>query len=188
MISDALRELVRPVESVNRILWIAMTASICINAYVAFLTAERAERPSEASPALTLSLAGAALVAGIVSLLVARHFLSDERLRTAMRSDPDPRALAKNPQTGAVDEVRLQKIQALGSMERKLLRLTGVFFTPFILRLVLNEAISIFGLVLALLSHSFTPILPFTAAAIALNLTCLPRMDALLERGAQLVH
>jgi hypothetical protein len=188
MISPALRELVRPVQFLNRILWIALTASICINAYVAFLIAQRAPGPSEASPAVQTSLAGAALVAGIVSLLMARHLLSDERLRTAMQSDPDPRALAKNPQTGAVDETRLQKIQALASTERKLLTLTGVFFTPFILRLVVNQAISIFGLVLALLSHSFTPILPFTAAALALNLTCLPRMDALLERGAQLVH
>ena len=140
------------------------------------------------SQGLKLALAGGAVVIGAVSLLLPRHMLSDERLQRALQSDPDPRALSKNPQTGRVDEERAGKIQALGSLERKLMVLPGVFFTPFILRLVLNQAVSIFGLVLAFLSHSFAPIVPFTAAAIALNLTCVPRMDGLLERGEQLVR
>ena len=188
MKSPAVRELLRPAMLVNSILWFVLTASIFIYGLVAHLLAQRSPGPTEVSDAFELALAGVAILTGFGSLLVARIFLSDDRLREAMRSDPDPEALARHPKLGIVDEERLRKIQSLSSSERKLLQLPGLYFTPFILRLVLNEAIAIYGFALAFVSHSLTPMLPFAAAAIALNLTCLPRIDPVLNRAARLLH
>ena len=186
MNSPAVRELLRPAILVNSMLWFVLTVSIFIYGVVAYLTAQRSRGPTDVSDAIQLALAGAAIVTGIGSLLVTRIFLSDRRLREAMESDPDPEDLARHPKLGIVDEERLRKIQSLSRTERKLLQVPSLYFTPFIIRLVLNEAVAIYGLVLAFLSHSFPPILPFAAAAIALNLTCLPRIEPVLERAARL--
>ena len=100
----------------------------------------------------------------------------------------DPEALARDPRRGIVDGERLQKIQSLTSAERKLLRLCGLFFASFIIRLSMNEAIAIYGVVLAFLSRSLIPMLPFAVAAIALNVACRPRIDPFLERATYLAR
>ncbi len=188
MSSPALRELLRPAMFVNSMLWFVLTASIFIYAAIAFLLAQKGPGPTSPSPALQMAFAGIAILTGLGSLLVPRILLSDDRVRQAMQPDPDPAALARHPKLGIVDEDRLRKIQALSALERKLLQLPGLYFTPFILRLVLNESIAIYGFVLSFLAHSFAPMLPFAAAAIVLNLTCFPRIDRLLERAARLAY
>lgn len=112
--------------------------------------------------------------------------LSDDRLRSSLRQDPQPPDLARNPQTGRIDEQRLRRIEALASHERRLLRLPSVCFTPWILQLVLGEVVAIFGLLLSLISHTFPPILPFAAAAFVLNLMAFPRIEPLLDRASRL--
>ena len=185
MSSPALRELLRPAMFVNSMLWFVLTSSIFIYAAVAFLLAQKGPGPSDLPPALQIALSVVAILTGLASLLAPRVLLSDDRIRQAMQPDVDPVTLARHPKLGIVEEERLLKIQTLNPAERKLLQLPGLYFTPFILRLVLNESIVIYGLVIAILSHSFGPI---AAAAVVLNLTCLPRIDQLLERASRLAY
>lgn len=188
MSSPTLRELLRPAMVVNSVLWFVLTASIFVYGAVAFLLAQQGPGPSDPPPALPIVFSVLAVLTGLASLLVPRVLLSDRRIRQAMQPDVDPVTLARNPKLGVVDEERLRKIRTLDPSERKLLQLPGLYFTPFILRLVLNESIVIYGLVIAILSHSFAPILPFAAAAVVLNLVCLPRIDPLLERASRLAY
>jgi len=188
MSSPALRELLRPAIFVNSMLWFVLTASIFIYAAVAFLLERSGPGPTELPSGLQMALSVVATLTGAASLLVPRVLLSDDRLRQVMKRDADPVALARHPKLGTVNEDRLRKIQALDGSERKLLQLPGLYFTCFILRLVLNESIVIYGLVMAFLSHSFAPILPFAAAAVLLNLTCFPRIEPLLERAGRLAY
>lgn len=188
MISPRVRELLRPEMFTASIVWAALTASILIYGLVAYLVAGRISGPTQVPDLLPLALGGVAILTGAGSWLLARILLSDNRLRKAMRSEPTPEALARDPRRGIVDEERLRKIQLLSSSERKLLLLPRLYFTSLILRLTLNESIAVYGVILALLSHSLTPMLPFAAAAIVLNLTCIPRIDPVLERATQFVH
>ena len=180
MNTPAVRELLRPVMLVNSILWFALTASIFIYGITAYIVSQD-RAPADVSDGLQLGLRIAAIITALLSLSVMRVFLSDDRLRKAMEPEASSEELAGQLN----DEERLGKIQSLSPAERKLLRVPGLFFTPFIIRLVLNESIAIYGLVLVFLSHTFTPILPFAAAAIVLNFTCLPRIDAVLGRAAR---
>jgi F0F1-type ATP synthase membrane subunit c/vacuolar-type H+-ATPase subunit K len=186
MSSTTLRELLRPAMFVNSALWLVLTASIFLYAMVAYLLAQRSPVPTDVPEALQLALTGIAILTGLGSVLVPRVLLSDDRIRKAMGPEPDPATLARHPKLGVVDEERLRRIETLSGWERKLLLLPTLYFTPFILRLALNEAIAIYGFVLAFVAHSFAPMLPFAAAAIILNLGCLPRIDPLLDRAARL--
>ncbi len=186
MNSPVVRELLRPVMFVNSMLWGLLTASIFLYGLVAYLLAQRSAGPTDVPEAFQLALAGVAVLTGLGSLAVPRIFLSDDRIREAMRKEPDPEVLSRHSAPGTSSDERLRQIQSLSSTDRKLLQLPGLFFTPFILRLVINESIAIYGLVLALMSHSFEPMIPFAVAAIALNLTCMPRLEPMLDRAARL--
>ena len=188
MISPELRELLRPALRVNAMLRWILTASIFVYGLAACLVLERSPAPAVVSELFHLAFGCVAILTGLGSLLVERVLLSDARLQEAMRSDPDPEALARDPRRGIVDGERLQKIQSLTSAERKLLRLCGLFFASFIIRLSMNEAIAIYGVVLAFLSRSLIPMLPFAVAAIALNVACRPRIDPFLERATYLAR
>jgi hypothetical protein len=186
MNSPVVRELLRPAIFVHSMLWGLLTASIFFYGVIAYLLAQKSAGPTDLQDGLQLALAGVAVLTGLGSLVVPRILLSDDRLREAMRKEPDPEVLAQHSRPGAVSDERLRQIQSLSSADRKLLQLPGLYFTPFILRLVINESIAIYGLVLALISHSFEPMIPFAVAAIALNLTCMPRIEPMLDRAARL--
>ena len=186
-ISRELKEFLEPSRRLWLVLWFAMTFSMVIYVLVAFLVS-RQHSPADLSSGLLTAFGGIAAVATLASLLIPRFLPSDDRLRSELNSDFDPESLARNPQTGSVNQDRLQKIALVAPYEQKFMVLPFLYFTPFILRLVINEAVAIFGLVLSILSHSLAPMLPFIAVAIILNLAAFPRLDPMIERASRLVR
>ena len=168
-------------------LWATLTASLLVYLAVAYVAA-RPEEAREIPANMTLALALVACVVAALAYRIPAVLLSDGKLRTLMTPEPSPEELAKNPQTGRADPERQREIEALPAHEQRLLRLPAAAFVPFIVRLVLNESIGIFGLVLSFLSQRFEPVLPFVLAAIVLNLLARPNLRGLLERSAHLVR
>lgn len=188
MISPTLRELLRPAMFAPKMLWFVLTASILIYGVLAHLLAQQSDGTTAVDPAIRLAISMTAIAAGTASLLVPRFLLSDERVRRTLQPPVNSEEFASIPGSDAIDENRLNQVRQLSDSEQKMLRLPALLFTPFILRLVLNESIAISGLVLSLLSHSLTPFLPFAVIAIVLNVIGRPQIDPVLERAARLVH
>lgn len=187
MLTPRLEELVRPSELTARVIWVGLTAPIVVYVVVAFLVTDPAASAQEPLLALQAVLIVVALIAGTVSLLLPRFLLSDERLQRVLRDDPALEDLARDPQTGKVDEERRRKIEALSTQERKLLRLPPVYLTQLIIRLALTETVAIMGLVLAIISNSPQLVVPFAALALVLNLSSLPKVKEQLESATLLV-
>ena len=188
MISPQLKEILRSSLFINRIVWASITISIGAYVVVAWTSAQQPGTSSAVSETLQLSMFLAAIAIGFLSLLIPRYLPSDKHIRSFFLEDVAPEDLARNPQLDVVDPDRLRMIQALDPIERKLVRLPSLYFTPFILRLVLNEAIVIFGLVLSFISHTFPPILPFAVAALTLNIIAFPKIDRFAERASRFVY
>ena len=185
MNSAALDALLRPARFTNWVIWATLTLSIGIYAGVAFMLSQRSD-PKEVSEAFQIGLACAAIIVGGISIAAPRFLLTDERLMNFMNVSPTAETLPTHPKLGVLDDQRIEQMGRLSPQERKLVALPGLYFTPFILRLVLNEAVTIFGLVLSLVSGRFEPVLPFAIAAVALNLAMRPRFEPLLERARRL--
>ncbi len=168
------------------ILWAALIASVGIHVLAAYLATQGQPAVAIAEPVwvvMSLCAAGAA----VASLLVPRWSPSNERILRVMRKDIDLRELATNPQSRILDESRLEGLRSLSEHEQRLVGLTRMYFTPFILGMALSEAVAIFGLVLAILGRSPENMLPFAAAAILLMVTKYPNFNSLFER-AERVH
>jgi hypothetical protein len=75
---------------------------------------------------------------------------------------------------------------ALSAGERRQLSGANAGFVPFMVQLAVAGAIVLYGLVLAVVSHSWRSILPFAIVTIALQLTMSPKVDSALERAARL--
>ena len=183
MISPALRDALQPAERTCRILWLVLTLSMGLYVGVAFVVAQ-AGGQGAGIPFFAPALGAVAAATACVSIFAPRFLLSDERLRAAMAGEAARPALSLPFAPPAPERARLA--EALGPEERRLLAVAELHFTPFVLQLALNEAIVIYGLVLALLERDFEAILPFAAAGVVLNVLARPRLGALVERAARL--
>lgn len=188
MISPTLRELLRPALLIHTFFWWILTACIVFYVVLAWILARAPDAPAAVASSIELALAGFAIATGAASLLLPRFWLSDERLRSVLASPPDLEALARPQGSSARDELRLQAIQTLTAQEQKLLALPGFYFPCFLVRMVLNESVAVYGLILTILSHTFESVLPFATAGLLLNLVSRPRIEPLLERASHLVR
>jgi|SRR5690348_5909000 len=186
MKSLLLAELVRPAETVRRILWWAFFAAIFLYMFVLY----RITAGVPAVPILWPFAYGLAVVSvamAVLSFLISGILLSGSRLRNFLLTDPDPEVLARNPQTGNTDQNRLNRIKMMSPGDRRLLSAVPAFFGVYIVRLAFCESIALFGLVLGQLSHSFPIILPFAAASALLMLTVSPSLDSSFEQANALL-
>jgi hypothetical protein len=191
MQSPTFYELVRPMERFQRILQLGFIAAIALYILMAYvLFGWPASNLSNWDPLLknpvTVPLAVISFLTAVASLWVPGLLLPDRQLRELSGRKPDPEALARNPRTGRVDADRLAKLKVLQPMEQRLLSLPGLSFTPFLVRLALNESIALYGFVLSILSKTLLPVIPFAVVAIGLQLTVSPKLDSQFERAARL--
>jgi hypothetical protein len=188
MQSPMFNELVQPMETVRRIIWLAFTGAIAVYifiTYVSFGWPASSLDPLLSNP-LTIPLTVVSFVTAIASRWIPGLLLSDRQVRELLSRQPDPDALAAYPQIGRIDADRLAKIKGLPPGEQRLLSLVGPSFVPFLVRLAANESIALYGLVLGFLSQSLLPVLPFAIVAIGFQLTVPPKLDSDLERAARL--
>ena len=164
----------------------ALNAAILLYVWVTYFKFRSSlSTPFPSSHPLTLTLALALAAMAVAAAVAARWIpgllVPEQRMREFVQ-DADPTTLARNAQTGAVDTERLARIKTLLPHQQRMLAVAQASFTPFILRLALNESIALLGFVLSLRLQQFWPVVPFAVAALALNLFVSPRLDPDLTR------
>jgi hypothetical protein len=189
MVSPELRELLRAVEFTQRILWFALTASSVVYVGVGYaLVATGGVGGGPLPEAARFALLAAALVAGVLALVVPRRLLSDDRVRERVAAEPDLRRLAADPRGGRVDDGLLARIQRLSSVEQRLFGAATASTVPLLVGLALSEGVALIGLVLCLLCSDLGSLVALVVVSIVLNATMFPRIDRFLERASRLVR
>jgi hypothetical protein len=184
MISPTLAEALRRPLLTQRVLWVGYTASIAVY-YVVVQVLSRGAPVAPALPeALSPYLWLAAGVVALAAVLYRRRVNSDAYLFALLARPAAPEELAKDGRTGRVDENYRRQIEAISESDRRFLALFSRLQTQLIVSLALHESIALLGLVLAFLHHDPASLVPFGAAAVALNLWVWPSRERLHERVA----
>lgn len=192
MHSDTFLSLVKPLEKLRRIGWLTNLVGTVAVAAAAFGFAFFAQPGSGAevlrSNPLTIPpipLVILSVAAAVLAPIVPRLMMSEARMRRLINQPPE--AFAGDPRMGAaVYKDRLAKIKTLAPDERQLLALVSGSYSPFSVRLAINQSIAMFGLALALATKSFVAVLPFAVVSFALNLMVPSLMDSAMRRAASL--
>jgi len=187
MLSPELTALLAQADRIQRLVWWALSLAILVYAGAGFAAAGAVAGGAGASGAgetLRPVLYAAAVANGILSLVLYRRARAPERLRAHLTAPIAPEVLAQDPRVGGSPASPiLDRVRRLSDSERRVLALVPRTFMPWVLCMVLNEAVAIFGLVLALLAGNRLDVLPFAAAALALNAAMFPNNAKLAERA-----
>jgi len=182
--SPTLVTILKPTVRTARTIWFALTAAIPFYVFVAWIVLRDA-RSSGVDPVLTTVCGVMAFVTGMAAVLLPRFVPPAELLRRVMASDPDVESLARDPLTGATKPDARGALTQLEPRERRLLLLRPLFTTQSVVRAALSETIALLGFVLAFTSGTFTPILPFAAVALVVQVLVIPRFEPLAERALE---
>lgn len=183
MISDELKELIRPVVLVQRIIWFVIVGSIIF--YIGFVYIFVGENKALATPIggyiepLIYVLAGASVLG---SILYYRYALSESRIRQFMDKDADIKSMVTNPRTKEVDRAKFDRLNSLSDHDAKIYSLMFDLQKITILVLILNELTAIFGSVLAFVYDDAQKIIPFAIASLVLSFWMFPRHLSLIKR------
>jgi hypothetical protein len=180
VLSPELKALLSRIDRVQMLVWTVLTLSIVLYGAVAFAVAGSREG-SELGATLRPLFYLAGLCAAGLSWVLHRRARSAALPRgTAPASDPPAGSrdalLRGNPEV-------LAQFERLPERERRALTTAVRGFTPWMLCLVLNEAVAILGLVLALLAGTSADVIPFTLAALILNAAMRPDNRGAVERA-----
>ena len=183
MISDELKELIRPVVLVQKIIWFVIVGSIIF--YISFIYKFVGENKALATPVgdyiePLIYLLACSCVLG--SIFYYRYALSDNRLSQFMNKDLDLEALVTNPIKKEVDTARLDELRSLSDKEAKIYSLMFELQKITIITLILNELTAIFGSVLAFVNDDASKIIPFAIGSLVLSFWMFPRYRALIKR------
>lgn len=184
MPSENFRALIKPIATVQRVIWLAFLGAVLMYVYVAYSLF--AQKASGGEPLLSNPLTIPFVILSLLAAALAPYVppLPDSRLRQLI--DQPPEAIARDPRTGIVDEDRLARIRTLSSDEQRLLALVRALFVGFVVRLAFNESIALYGLVLAFISKSFVAVLPFAIVSFVLNLMVPSPLESALKRAESL--
>ena len=188
MISEQLKELIRPAVLVQKIIWFVIVGSIIF--YIGFVYLFLGDNKALTSSIgggyiepLIYILAGACVLG---SVFYYRYALSENQLRQFLNKDVDLELLAKNPKTKEIDQVKLKKLNSLSEGETKIYSLMFELQKITILTLILNELTVIFGSALAFVSDDASRVVPFAIGSLVLSFWMFPRAQAIIKRVEKL--
>ena len=187
MISKNLKELIRPVILVQKIIWFIIVFSILF--YIVLLyfllgrTMVNGASAKYGLEVLIYILSGAS-AAGTVYYY--RYSISDSKLRKFMAQDLDIEQLAKDPRTSEVDDEKLDKLNSIPNVEAKIYSLMFEFQKSITISLLLSELIVIFGSTLSFLTGDFSRIVPFAIVSVILCIWMFPKPQSLIKRAHKL--
>ena len=183
MISTNLKELIRPVILVQKIIWFIIVFSILF--YIVLLyfllggTMVNVASAGYGLEVLIYILSGAS-AAG--SAYYYSYSISDRKLRKFVAQDLDIEQLAKDPRTSEVDDEKLDKLNSIPNVEAKIYSLMFEFQQSITISLLLSELIVIFGSTLSFLTGDFSRIVPFAIVSVILCIWMFPKPQSLIKR------
>ncbi len=172
MISPQLEKLLAQAQRIQLIVWGALTGSIVLYALVPWVL------PADPNPDLAGTLGPVFM--GLGAALAAASLVFRQRASRATGRGLQDQALGRSPLVAGT------RMADLAPEERRALESVAAAFTPWILALVLSEAVAILGLILAILGGSPEAGLPFAGVALLLNLATRP--DAVRRARESLGH
>ncbi len=187
MISEELKELIRPAILVQKILWFVIVGSIIF--YIGFVyifiggNEVLATSIGSGIELLIYVLAGAATLG---SIFYYRYALSSKNLKRFMSKEVDLELLAKDPRTKKIDAGKLAKLKSLSVLEIKIYSLMFELQKITLLSLILIELMVIFGSALAFMNEDVSKIVPFGIVSLVLSFWMFPRPESLIKRGQNL--
>lgn len=188
MISEQLKELIRPAILVQKLIWFVIVGSIIfyIGFVYIFIGGNKSLTSSIGSnlELLIYILTGAFLLG---SILYYRYSLSDSRLKQFLSRDVDLNLLAKDPRTRKIDTDELARLNSLSVAETKIYSLMFELQKITILSLILNELIVIFGSAIAFMNEDVSKIVPFGIVSLVLSFWMFPRAQSIIKRAEQLI-
>ncbi len=188
MISEQLKELIRPAILVQKLIWFVIVGSIIfyIGFVYIFIGGNKSLTSSIGSnlELLIYILTGASLLG---SILYYRYSLSDSRLKHFLSRDVDLEFLAKAPRTTKIDTGKLAKLNSLSVLEARIYSLMFELQKITILSLILNELIVIFGSAIAFMNEDVSKIVPFGIVSLVLSFWMFPRAQSIIKRAEQLI-
>ena len=169
MQSENFRAMIKPITTVNRLIWIAFVAAVPFYVCVAYLTIDRSASGAMPGPPLSFKIyiVALSLLAAVLAPYVPRRLLRYSRLRQLLDREPDPSS-------------------TISPDEQRLLALVRYLFVGFIIRLAFNESIALYGLVLAFTTKSFAAALPFAVVSFVLVWKVPLPLDEALKRTASI--
>jgi hypothetical protein len=184
MHSEVFASLIQPIQTTRTIIWVAL--NVAILAYVG-VACSLFGVPSSTADAfghpLAMPLIALAVANAVAGRVLPPMMLPRQRLHDLLNRDTEPRDLARDPRTGTVDNERLRKLQTLPQREQRLIAIAQASFSPFIVQLALQESVALYGLILAFLSKTAAPLIPFATAALILNLTVSPQLTYVFDKA-----
>ena len=183
MLSDKLSQAIKGDALKQRVLWMASISSIGLYCAVALIVAQRGGDGMDLPGVIGWALiaAGYAVLAG--AFFVRRLLLPAARINALLDEPVDVEELARNSNTGQVQQDRLALLQQLSEDEVRLCALARAALKPYLLTLALVDVCAIMGLVLAILQRDFNAILPFAIAAGAVSVVHFPNLEGFLEEA-----
>ncbi len=187
MLSQNLRQLIRPLVIIQQVIWAVITGSIVFYFGIIYvLVGSHGSRSVLTNSIFETFFYAAALVLAVSSLYLRRYFLSDNRLKRAMSKDVDLHDLASDPRTKKTDSEKLEQLKSLSDFERRVYSLMYYLQKITFINLFMNEIVVILGFVLAFLSGDASKIIPFGAGSLVLSLWMYPRSGKITERASYL--
>ena len=181
MPSETLKRVLRPRVFAMYLIWALMTFTILLFVGLSFFLNARGQPAQPFGNNLKLALYLIAGAVAALSLLLRSRMLSAGHVYDRLKEEVDPHGLATNRETGQIDQERLKIIKSLTPLEMKVIGLAGMYFTALLLTLAMNEAVAMIGMMLSILEQRAEAMIPFAAAALALNLLVFPRFHQFVD-------
>jgi len=187
MLSDELRQAIKGDVLRHRLLWVASISSIAIYCVVAAIVAQQGGEGKNVPDMVrwALTAAGAGMLVGAFS--VRRVLLSPARVHKILEVPVELEELARNPNTGQVQQERLALLRKLSEEDVRLCGLAAACLKPYLLTLAMVDVCAIIGLVLAILQRDLGVVLLFAIPAGAVSVVHFPNLEGFLE-NARLVR
>lgn len=186
MITPQLKDLIRPLILVQRVIWIIITCSILFYSFLAFILIGTNKTSDVGMMGLEMVLYIAAVVFAASSVLYHRYSLSDAHLSMFLKRDVEVADLSRAVGAKGAEYGQLAQIESMSDFDRRALSLMYELQKVSLINLILNEMVIILGFVIAFLSGYYLKIVPFGIVSLLLCIWMFPKPESIVERACNL--
>ncbi len=169
-----------------KIIWGVLTIQGFFFTGVMFLNIGLVQGVKINNPSIESMFTFGALFLALTSFTTRKYFLSDKKIGETINTPIHSEDLVKLTQYHGNFKQILTKVETLSEYEKSAINLTHYAFIPNLISWILNEAILIFGLIIAINTGDPYKIIPFALSHLALNVFMYPNIDELLARSLRI--
>ncbi|MBC8426794.1 hypothetical protein H8E07_21990 [bacterium] len=180
MLSSHMQTYLRSSTKVLNIIWIAFQVAAAVYYVIARIMGQAWTSEDRLDPGFVPAFWVLAALSAIASILYQRWAFSDAKLAAS----PTYETSANSVSTAAM--ARNETYQAMGDTDKGLVKAFAYIQVSYIVTWAFQEAIAIFGLIMAIVTRDVSNVVIFNVAALALLFATRPASVPLLERVQRL--